>query len=370
MSKTKPPQLESAASRWPHRLAWVLVSATFLLIWVGGTVTSYEAGMAVPDWPTTRGHWFYPIQLWIGQGWDLFLEHGHRLLAQAVGIITIALAVLIWRKDPRHWMRWLGVAAIAGVVFQGILGGLRVVGADLTRWMAESDVPGRSLLGLIGNDVMLKRIHGSTAPLFFSLCAVLVMLTSRRWFDPPEPTENRLAQRLRRLAVAVTVGFYLLIVLGTLLRHQYLSGVDFEVWHWLTTASGGLIGNWFQFWLSLKLTMAGLVTIGVVWMVVAVLRNASVQPMLLGRAKLLAGLFAVQLLLAGATWVTNYNWPAWFEKYVWEAGYTVVQEGRLQIVLTTLHSAFGALVLVTSLNLTIWISRLLKLPEKERGTGR
>ncbi|NIP85771.1 MAG: cytochrome oxidase assembly protein, partial [Planctomycetales bacterium] len=59
----------------------------FALIWVGGTVTTYSAGMAVPDWPTTEGHWFYPLQRWLTGAWDLFLEHGHRMLAQAVGLV-------------------------------------------------------------------------------------------------------------------------------------------------------------------------------------------------------------------------------------------------------------------------------------------
>ena len=69
-----------AANAWPHRLAVVLVCATFPLIWVGGLVTTYEAGMAVPDWPTTYGYnlFLYPWQTWILGPWDLFIEHGHR----------------------------------------------------------------------------------------------------------------------------------------------------------------------------------------------------------------------------------------------------------------------------------------------------
>ena len=71
---------------WPHRLAVALACATFPLIWVGGLVTTYDAGMAVPDWPGTYGYnlLLYPWQTWIAGPWDLFIEHGHRLLGAAV----------------------------------------------------------------------------------------------------------------------------------------------------------------------------------------------------------------------------------------------------------------------------------------------
>ena len=63
--------------------------ATFPLIWVGGLVTTYDAGMAVPDWPNTYGYnlFLYPWQTWLSGPWDLFIEHGHRLLGALVGMI-------------------------------------------------------------------------------------------------------------------------------------------------------------------------------------------------------------------------------------------------------------------------------------------
>ena len=75
-------------SPWPHRLAVLLVCATFPLIWVGGLVTTYDAGMAVPDWPTTYGYnlFLYPWQTWLAGPWDLFIEHGHRLLGSLGGL--------------------------------------------------------------------------------------------------------------------------------------------------------------------------------------------------------------------------------------------------------------------------------------------
>src|SRR5882672_10945751 len=116
-------------SAWPHRLAVLLTCATFPLIWVGGLVTSYDAGMAVPDWPTTYGYnlFLYPWQTWIEGPWKLFIEHGHRLMGATVGVLTIALLVAVWRCDSRQGVRWLSVLTLGAVIFQGSLGGLRVL---------------------------------------------------------------------------------------------------------------------------------------------------------------------------------------------------------------------------------------------------
>ena len=72
---------------WPHRFAVVLACATFPLIWIGGLVTTVDAGMAVEDWPTTFGYplLFYPLVKWLYGPADVFIEHGHRLYASAIG---------------------------------------------------------------------------------------------------------------------------------------------------------------------------------------------------------------------------------------------------------------------------------------------
>src|SRR5262249_36289635 len=74
------PSLSDRPNPWPHRWAVGLVCATFPLIWIGGLVTTYGAGMAVPDWPNTYGYnlWLYPAATWINGPWKLFVEHGHR----------------------------------------------------------------------------------------------------------------------------------------------------------------------------------------------------------------------------------------------------------------------------------------------------
>ena len=117
---------EEKSNCWLHRFAVLAAIATFLLLGAGGLVTSHEAGMSVPDWPNSYGYnmFAFPPSKWIG---GIFYEHTHRLWATAVGLMTTILAVWILLKDPRKWMKWLGVAAFLLVVAQGVLGGLRVV---------------------------------------------------------------------------------------------------------------------------------------------------------------------------------------------------------------------------------------------------
>lgn len=310
-----------AANPWPHRLAWGLACATFVLLCVVGTVTTYDAGMAIPDWPTTEGAWFYPVQKWLSADWDVFLEHGHRLLTQGVILLTIALAVALWTLDRRKWMRWLAVAAVAGVILQATIGGLRV----------------------LGNELLLAKVHGCTGPLFFALSAVLVTLTSNRWRQTGPPRRDPAARQLFCLALASTLAVYLQIIIGAQLRHVSLLDAP----------------GWFYVWVWLKLIGAGLIGIVVAWLLVYVLRRVRSEAMIVRRAKLLAALFAAQLVLGAGTWVTNFGWPLWFRDYFWPMVYTVVAEGALQVVTTTAHAAIGSLNLVVALSLVLWSRRLL-----------
>ena len=291
-----------------------------MLLCVGGTVTTYRAGMAVPDWPTTEGYWFYPLPKWLEADGDVFLQHGHRMLALLVGLMAIALAVVLGRLDPRPGVRWLGVAALAGFVVQAVLGGLRV----------------------LTGEILLAKVLGCTGPLFFALAAALVTLTSPRWHQGARPKKLPAARRLHALAVAVTLALYLQIVLGAQLRH--VPPVE---------ALG-----WFVLWVWLKLILAGLILAAVVWLLIDVRRHAA-EPMLVRRAGFLVALCSGQLVLGAATWVTNYGWPLWFKTYVRPLPYTVVAEGALQVVTTTLHMAAGSLCLVAALSLVLWSRRRL-----------
>jgi len=322
MSLPLSPPPRTTFSRWPHRLAWALACAVFPLIWLGALVTTCDAGMSIPDWPTTYGHWLYPIHRWLWGYWDIFLEHGHRMWAQLVGLIAIVLAVVLWTLDGRKWMRPLAVLVVVGVVAQGTLGGLRVTA-------------GQRLLAMV---------HGCTAPAFFALYAAIVALTSPRWQRGDQPAPCATAPRLHFLTTALAAALYAEIVSGAQLRHLFFDSPP----------------GWFLLWVRVELILAGLIALGIGWLVIDVRRSAGGVPMVVRRAWWLAGLFALQVLLGAATWVTNYGFPAWFQQYVWAMGYTVAQGGRWQVNLTTAHVAVGSLTLVAALSLTLWSRRLLR----------
>src|SRR5262245_1346447 len=197
-------KLATGNSRWPHGLAIALCCATFPLVWVGGLVTSYKAGMAFPDWPTSDGYFlfFYPWLDWLRGPWDLFVEHGHRLLASFIGVLTIAFCFSVFLTSQPKWLRVLGVIAVLGVVLQGVLGGMRV----------------------IFNERTLAMIHGCVGPACFALTAALAVVTSRRWRDARKSLDKWMARPesakgVAVMATALPILAYLQIVLGAQLRH-------------------------------------------------------------------------------------------------------------------------------------------------------
>jgi len=155
--------------------------------------------MAFPDWPTSLGSYnlINPVDEW----WTVpayLAEHGHRLVASVVGMLTVVLAVWTWWADPRTWMHWLGGAAVVLVVVQGILGGLRVLWVSLD----------------------LAAVHACVAQLFFAVLVAMTVFTSETWREGRGGLPaGRASSRLRRLAYAAAAGIYLQIVLGALLRH-------------------------------------------------------------------------------------------------------------------------------------------------------
>ena len=111
---------------WLHRYTAVVAVCTLFLVVAGGLVTSNDAGLSVPDWPLSYGKLMPKME------GNIFYEHGHRLIAALVAMLTTALAVFLWRKDSRRWVRILGVIAVLAVLalaFIAILGTALGVGA-------------------------------------------------------------------------------------------------------------------------------------------------------------------------------------------------------------------------------------------------
>lgn len=322
----------SVTSAWPHRLAVALVCATFPMIWVGGLVTTYGAGMAVPDWPTTYGYnlLLYPWQTWLLGPWDLFIEHGHRLLGTVVGLLTIALVVMVWLRDRRAWLRALAVGALVAVIAQGVLGGMRVL-LDATT---------------------LAKIHGCFGPAFFALTVALAAVTSHTW-QARAPRVSQAASQLQRLALITTALAYLQIVLGAQLRH----------------VGAGIDPGWFRTAVVFHLVVAALVTIHVALVAARVWRSYRAESALLRPASALVLLIFVQLALGGATWVSKYGWPTWLGEHAWTASFVVSAESSRQAMITTGHVAVGALILAIALLLTLRAFRFLR-SDADYGSAR
>jgi heme a synthase len=179
---------------WLHRFAKLVAASTVMLIAAGGMVTSTGSGLSVPDWPNTYG-WFmfsFPVEKWVG---GIFYEHSHRLIASTVGFLTVILAAWTWRVEPRAWVRWLGICALAAVIVQGLLGGLTV-------------------LLLLPAPVSIG--HAGLAQIFFCITLTVALVTSPSWSAQPAPADDEV---LRRLAIATTVLIYLQILLGATMRH-------------------------------------------------------------------------------------------------------------------------------------------------------
>jgi len=180
-----------------HRVALLTALATFLLIVVGGLVTSKGVGMSVPDWPTTYGYnmFLFPYSKWVG---GIFWEHSHRLIASGVGFLTLILAGVTFWKEKRSWVRWLAVGAVVAVILQGVLGGLRV-----TLYKDQIGI-----------------FHAALAQSFFGLLLIIASVTGKG-FLAGKWTNDLVAYSLRRLGVAALFLTYFQLGIAATIRHQH-----------------------------------------------------------------------------------------------------------------------------------------------------
>jgi len=288
-----------------HRFAKFVAGCTVLLVLAGSLVTSTGSGLSVPDWPTSYGWnmFTFPPSKWVG---GILYEHGHRLIASSVGFLTIILALWLWMSDPRRWMKWLGVSALGAVIAQGVLGGLTV--------MFFLPAP-------------ISTAHAGLAEIFFCITVAIALFTSPRWI---QGYGGRILDdsRLRRLATATTTIIYCQILVGATMRHTGagLAIPDFPLMfgHWWPTHWDAKIAIHFTHRVG-----ALLVTIAVLATATAVFARTSISE-LRRPAGLLVALVVVQVSLGAFTVLT-----------------------RRDVWINSLHVVCGALVLTTSLVLTL-----------------
>ena len=332
-----------------HRWSILIVCLVWPLIWVGGQVTTYDAGMAVPDWPGTYGYnlFLYPYQTWLFGPFDLFIEHGHRLLGALVGIVSIVAVAFAFFSEPRAWVRALSVVVLIAVIGQGALGGARVVLADRT----------------------LAMVHGCTAEIFFTLCVTLMVVTSRWWWAQSPQSPQTLSQvssfrPSRGLIALVGIVFslaYVQVVLGAQLRHVQ------------PTASPGGFKHLVYTHIATAFLVLSLATVAA-WK----LRSKAIArggqsgagsekaegnqngcgDLTLSRPALLLVVFvSLQISLGLATWVARYGMPLFAQTNPTMASYLVKSQAFAESLIITGHVATGALVLVTSAFLLLRLVR-------------
>jgi cytochrome c oxidase assembly protein subunit 15 len=187
----------STSHRWLCRYAGLTTLATLGLIGLGGLVTSHGAGMAVPDWPTTYGYnmFLFPISQWVG---GVFYEHTHRLYASVVGLMTVVLALWLQFRAEERWVARLGWLALALVIVQGVLGGLRV--------------------NLMKDQIGV--FHAALAQGFLVLLALITLFTSAIW-KQWRASAPRVGRGLHRWLTGATVLIALQLLIGATMRHQH-----------------------------------------------------------------------------------------------------------------------------------------------------
>ncbi len=199
---------EPPYQNWVAAFVRVTIVAALLLLVVGGLVTSTDAGLAVVDWPNSFGFnmFLYPFSRMTG---GIYYEHAHRLFGALVGLTTVALAVLLQLRDPRRWMRGLGWTAVAMVVVQGVMGGLRVTGAFTWSSLPEAMRP----------NVVLAMVHGVFGQLFFATLVALGAFTSTIWGRASLPSPRASARADHWLSVLLVLLLFVQLILGAAQRH-------------------------------------------------------------------------------------------------------------------------------------------------------
>ncbi|MBZ5514436.1 MAG: COX15/CtaA family protein [Acidobacteriia bacterium] len=286
-----------------HAYAIFVACATFLLIIAGALVTSNDAGLSVPDWPTTFGTFRMPRMV----GGVLY-EHGHRLIAATVGLLTVILAVWVWRREPRRWVRRLAGVAVLAVIAQGVLGGITV---------------------LFYLPVTVSAGHATLAQTFFCIVVSLALFTARDWrWDEPR-VEDPTAPSLRHLAVATAGTIYIQLILGAVFRHK-------------------------GFGILPHIVVAMIVALLVAWLAVRIFSRFSSERRLVRSMGLLLGLVIVQIFLGIGAYMMLL------------ATRDAPQPLPPVVDLTTAHVALGALVLAASVILTLQIFRRVAAPQRSR----
>jgi cytochrome c oxidase assembly protein subunit 15 len=289
-----------------HRWSILLACCTLLLVVAGGLVTSRDAGLSVPDWPLSYGKLMPPME------GGILYEHGHRMVATTVGLLTIVSMIWLFRSDQRRWLRWLGVIALLAVILQGVLGGLTVL--FLLPWW-------------------ISTAHACLAQLFFSTTVATAMFTSSWWLRGPAFAEDLPKYPIRDLSLAAPVCVLAQLALGAAARHKAIG----SIYH---------------------ICAAPIVTGVILWVSLRILLHyAENRELRVASISLLAITFC-QIFLGIGAFMTRIAYA------------DAVQPMPLMVTFTVLHVAVGALTMAASVALAILVRRNVTGPAREFAAAR
>src|SRR5271154_185368 len=293
--------------RGVHRFAVFVVCWTIFLFVAGALVTSQDAALSVPDWPSTFGTL---LPSWMQLNGGAFFEHSHRVIAGVMGVLTLILAIAIWVKEERVWLRWFAAIAVGGVVVQAILGG-QVVIQLLHYW--------------------LPVIHACFAEIVFAAVLSIAVFTSRWWVSERPQLRDSGSPSMRTVATVNAEMIFLQVILGAGFRHQYL-----PIW---PNMAGALVG------------------LGVVIWTAIVLRRRFGNSRELSTARvLLHAIVGTQILLGLAAY--------WSRLTTAEAA----QPMPVMVWLTVIHTVFGAILFAFSVLIVLLCYRLIPRPGRQPAT--
>ncbi len=284
----------------------MLACWTFFLIIAGALVTSNDAGLSVPDWPTSFGS-LYKIPKLVG---GVKFEHTHRMIAQGAGLLTIILAVWIWRAEKRRWLRYLALAAIGTVLAQGVLGGLTV---------------------LFFLPPAVSSAHAALAQTFFCLAVAMALFTGRNWIEEQPRVEfDHRRPSLFTLTLLSIFVLYVQLILGAMFRHHGLS--------WWPHVVHAVVVSFVLAWTAVRALT--------VYPNIDAVRRPAVA---------MLSLVIAQLCLGFTAFLTRVSW-----------GRDAVQPELPMVISTVTHVAVGALLLASAVILAIQVWRHVPVAFEER----
>lgn len=280
-------------NQWLHRFAVLVAVCTLLLIAAGASVTSNDAGLSVPDWPLSYGKVMPEMK-----GGVLY-EHGHRMIASAVGFLVVILAIWLWRAEDRSWVKKLGFAALGLVILQGVFGGLTVL-LMLPKWTSI--------------------VHACLAQLFFCTTVAIAIFTSPLWRQGPQFVQDYGWPSIRSLSTITPILVLTQTLLGAVFRHKAAGLMPHVIGAMLVT---------------------GVILLLCVFILTQFPKHETLRKYAIALMTALLG----QIFLGIAAYMTRLSQV------------DLIQPGASVIVFTILHVAVGALVMGLSVALAIQVRR-------------